>query len=471
MKKKSLYGIFAILFIVIMAGACSSNSNEYTVSSDCYISGFTLGQMKRIIHTTSSKGEDSTYTIAFKGSLYKIVIDQVDGVITNVEPFPMGTQLNAVLATISGTGLFVYAPEADTTMWTSFSTADSIDFTEPLLFRAYALDGSGYHQYRATFKVRQNNPLEYTWQQFTGIPALNNRQDAKLLFLDRKAVVLSSSEDGTVFATTTGTIASDGLPTDNSWTEQVCTGLPATADVNTALVFRNAIWLSTTTGKVFHSNNGADWTEVVQDATMLREVHLVAASETTLYAFVWRNLGPYAFGQTDFMASSADGEVWNLMDCEKTPNTRPSASVSYEQENGNSRVLMVGTMNGSTSETLSVWGLLEENNESWVLFTDENSSSNQLPCWKHPNLLAYDDILMALGGNTWTGNHTPLDALYISYDNGLNWKQDSYLTAPEALVNALTDTTAPVTAAISDEYIWLVAGEQLWCVRFNGYGE
>ena len=145
----------------------------------------------------------------------------------------------------------------------------------------------------------------------------------------------------------------------------------------------------------------------------------------------------------------------------------PSAAVAYKQNNGNHRVLMCADVLDDSTAPLYQWSLLEGADEPWMLLTDNNVSAYQLPRWMHPILLSYSGMLVALGDRDWSGTHTALDAIYMSYDNGVNWYTYDDLTAPEALVG----TTAPVTAATVGEYIWLMAGNQFWRVRYNNYGE
>ncbi|MBQ7495961.1 MAG: hypothetical protein IJT75_09490 [Bacteroidaceae bacterium] len=456
MKTRTQYSLLALLVTLIITGACSSSSDDsYVYTSDCAIKSFTLGKMKRTVHTTSYTGGDSTYTITFNGSLYALTIDQVNRRIFNTEAFPLETELKTV-ATITGDGTIVYAAEADTSQWTLYSSSDSIDFSAPLLFRCYAYDGSGYREYRMTLNVRTNNALEYTWQPLSGIPAMTGRTEARMLMQGGEAVVLSSTATGTVFC-------ARSTATDSpAWTEQECTGLPIAADVRSAVCYHGKLWMNTSWGKLACSSDGVNWTEVAQEDEAVG-VHLVAASETLLHAAIHdtRVSTPY------YMASSTDGVTWTPIPVEQMLFELPSAAVAYTQDNGNRRVLLCAdVVDGDAAAPLFQWSLLEGADEPWILMTDENASNDYLPRWRNPVLLAYNDWLYALGDHDWSGQHTALDAIYVSYDNGLNWYADEDLTIPEIPVG----TTAPITATVVGEYIWLMAGDQLWRVRYNDYG-
>ncbi len=52
---------FLLVFMFIMTLFSCSEDEVVLTNSNCYISSFTLGTIKRTLHTTSSTGEDSTY--------------------------------------------------------------------------------------------------------------------------------------------------------------------------------------------------------------------------------------------------------------------------------------------------------------------------------------------------------------------------------------------------------------------------
>lgn len=456
MKTRTQYALLTLIVTFLVAVACSTSSDDsYVYTSNCSIKSFSLGKMKREVHTTSSTGQDSTYFITFTGSLYALTIDQVKRQIYNIEPFPSGTQLTA-LATISADGPIVYTPAADTTAWKSYSSSDSIDFSAPLLFRVYAYDGSGYSEYQMSLNVRTDVAGQYTWQQLTGIASIAERSAAQLLIQGSEAVVLSSTIEGTTYCARAAATATP------EWTEHECVGLPPAAKVLHAVCYQGELWMSTAWGKLARSTDGVNWTEVVQEDEAV-SVHLVAASETALHAVIHdeRQDTPY------YMASSTDGVTWTQILMEQMLFEQPSAAVAYTQENGNHRVLLCADVFDGGSAPLYQWSLLEDADESWIFMNDDNASDNRLPRWMNPVLLAYNGWLLALGDGDGYGNRTALDAIYVSYDNGLNWYKDENLTAPSAIVG----TTAPVTAATVGEYIWLLAGDQLWRVRYNDYGQ
>lgn len=457
MIRKTFYSLLALISALLVTSACSSSSDSNVVrTSNCAIRSFSLGQLRRILHTTNSAGTDSTYTLSFSGSLYPMVIDQLGGNITNAEPLPLGTRLDAALATISADGLVVYAPAADTTVWTAYSATDSINFSQPLVFRVYAYEGSGYRDYNLNLTVRQQNPAEFTWQQLTGIPEMAARTAAQLMVMDNGVMAFSAAADGQVFcARTTET----DLP---QWTEQPCTGLPTDAAVRTTVAFADRFWMSTAAGLLFQSADGLTWTAVEQEDAELH-VHLVVASASALHAAICDS----RINTPLYMAASTDGQHWTPVGTEGMHFNIPSAAVAYTQANGNQRVLLAADIaDDNSAEPLHLWSLLEGSGEPWTHFTDANRSIYQLPRWQHPCLLTYNGWLVAMGDQATGSEHSTLDTILVSYDNGLNWRTNTYLTAPAALQG----TTAVICAATVGEYIWIMAADQLWRVRYNGFG-
>lgn len=162
--KKPIYAILAML--ALAAASCSKSSDDdATLSDNCYISAFTLGQMQRSVSTTTAAGNDTTYTVAYSGSAFPMTIDQRAQTITMATPLLMNTHLDAVLTTVTFTGALVHAPENDTTTWATYSTTDSVDFTTPRIYRVVSTDGKSHRDYRVWLTTRSTLADTYTWQR------------------------------------------------------------------------------------------------------------------------------------------------------------------------------------------------------------------------------------------------------------------------------------------------------------------
>lgn len=434
-----------------------SDEEEIEYSSLCFINSFTLGQMSRTMHTADSEGNDSTYTLSFSGSLYKIIIDQRQQTITNCDSLPTGTRLSHILATIIGTGSIEYRTASSTDEWIAYSESDSIDFSQPLVFRVHSNDGETYRDYQMQLHVRQSEPLEYTWKRMADINSTSNNNVCKILSVDDQIVILNlETSTGQVSRFTSAQPASQ-------WDEQLCLGLTASADPHSACYFQGQYWMSDRAGKLFRSSDAITWQEITLSSTDPL-LQLIVASPSALYASFGDGINT-----PTYMAQSTDGTNWTAMSLDEKDagfTGAPVAALSYRQSNGNPRVLMVDDTSNGTS-TLSVWSLLEDTDEDWTLFASSGDNDYLLPAQKHLNIVAYNNNLVALSGDKYTESGTALKQAYISYDNGITWKIDEYLIPPTEVQGA----TGPVAAVGEGEYIWLVAGKQVWRARLNSYGE
>lgn len=453
--KRTHYILAVLLTLCLGLASCnSSDSEEVVLSEQCYISAFSLGQMKRVIKTKSSDGNDSTYHVAFSGALYKLLIDQRTQTISNRDSLPTGTRLEAVLATITGTGTLIYTPAADTTLWKTYSSTDSIDFTEPLLFRMYSSSGKTFRDYTLKLSVRTSEPQAYSWTRKADLrPASDENDEARLLFASSLPVVFFKDAAGKVYVEKLTSLKAD------AWTEQECTGLGTAAEVRTAQYFLSKFWMSCDQ-KLYTSDDAVAWQEANTEGITPKQ--LIAASETALYVATTNPDG------TPAIAVSFDGNSWKLMAMEAGGFTgQPAAALAYEQDNGNRRLVLLDNV-ADGAAPLTVWNLLEDSGEPWVLFAQAGSNAYLLPAQQHLNIVEYDGDLVVLGGRLLGGEaSTALRKAYVSHDNGITWKADDELVPP----TSIQGTTGAVAAASTANDIWVVAGTQVWCTRKNSLGE
>lgn len=453
--KRTHYILAALLTLCLGVASCgSSDSEEVVLSEQCYISAFSLGQMKRVLHATASDGKDSTYHVAFSGSLYKLLIDQRAQTITNRDSLPIGTRLESVLATVTGTGNLVYAPVADTTNWKTYSTKDSINFTEPLLFRVYSSSGKTSRDYTLKLNVRTSNPEGFSWTRMADIhPSSDVIDEARLLFVEQGPMVFFKDATGKVFVEKANSYYAE------TWTELECTGLGAAPEVKTIHDFLGKFWMSCDQ-KLYTSSDGVAWQEANTEG--ITPLHLIAASETALYVTTTDADG------APIIASSADGTSWTPIEVEAGGFTgHPAAALAYEQDNGNRRVILLDNVSGGAAP-LSVWSLLEGSSEPWTLFAQAGDNDYLLPAQHHLTIVEYYNSLVAMGGSLLgSDTSTALKKAYVSHDNGITWKTSSDFVPP----TAIQGTTGAVAVARRAEFIWVVAGNQVWCAKKNSIGE
>jgi len=172
--KRKIYTLLIAATALITLHSCLNSDEEYNTYSDTAITSFKLGTLKRILHTTSSTGADSTYTTTFSASSYVFHIDQLNCLIYNTDSLPLNTVISKCLVTLTtATGGFAnWVLENDTTQ--VYSSTDSIDFTYPRVLRAYAGNGVDYRDYTVTVVAHQEDSTAVRFTQYKTQDAFKN---------------------------------------------------------------------------------------------------------------------------------------------------------------------------------------------------------------------------------------------------------------------------------------------------------
>ena len=169
MKLSMNKGFYLLVLSVLTLSSCLNGDDEEQVYYyDTALTAFKLGSLSRTMHTTSSTGEDSTYTTTVAGSAFAFTIDQQKGLVYNVDSLPIGTDVSKVVftATTKNSGSFVLnlrTKDGLRDSLTVYSGTDSIDFTKPLECRVYNQSGTAYRKYMVDVRVHQQNGDDFHW--------------------------------------------------------------------------------------------------------------------------------------------------------------------------------------------------------------------------------------------------------------------------------------------------------------------
>ena len=168
---KRIFQAFCGLFAAGLLLTSCLNSDEVTVSlyDDMSIQSFTLGTLNRYLHTTSSAGEDSVYKVTYAAGSYKMNINQLEHTISNVDSLLTGTDMAHVICNVTTKNnayVYVKSLTSDSLAYLNSGT-DSIDFTQPRVFRVYAIDGSGPRDYTVSLNVRTQEAGVFSWTEAT----------------------------------------------------------------------------------------------------------------------------------------------------------------------------------------------------------------------------------------------------------------------------------------------------------------
>ena len=133
-KYKSFCWPLLLIVLAMLAISCSEDTTTVTTNDYCYIKSVTLGTVKRVITKRDRLGNFISSTNApFSGNTFAITIDQRTGTIENRDSLPYGSQLSAVIATITFEGAtLAYRTKGTEDTWVGYNSIDSLDLTKPL---------------------------------------------------------------------------------------------------------------------------------------------------------------------------------------------------------------------------------------------------------------------------------------------------------------------------------------------------
>lgn len=453
MKKNFLR--FLVGTVAAILSVSCADEVTYETSSDCSITKFTLGSIKRTMHTTDSDGEDSTYTITYSGSYYPMTIDQVNMKIYNQDSLPYGSSVKSVLATITAYGQVAYRETGIeggiVSDWKVYSSSDSIDFSNPVIFRVVSNDGKGEKDYDVQVNVAQQEEKAIYWHE-EAASDLENMVLIQAIAWKDSLLVLSKDQQNEIIKATR--YIGPDIQAETSWKKSPTYGCTH-ANIRTLQLADGKLYLSTEAGQLLVSENGSVWEENHQATP----IDLLAGSDgQNLYALIGKSLH----------RSSDEGKSWEKEILDVADSYLPTediASVSYIQSNQIKRLLIAGSRSPVTypdDTHATIFGKITgtDNGNTWMHYTTDSYNHYTLPQLENLHLVRMTDLLIAFGGTVQSSVQRPFKSLYVSTDNGITWKPDyNDIKAPEDLI-PLTDCFS----GCSDEQgrFWLLCGSQVW---------
>lgn len=459
--KKFIFSIAIIATALTSLTACLGDPVEVTYYDDAAITSFTLGNVKRTMHTLSSKNEDSTFVKSINCASYKFHINQITGEIWNSDSLPTNMDLTKVLCTIgakNGGQIVVKNVDSDTLM--TFSTTDSIDFSTPRVIYAYSNSMGGRRKYTATINMHKAEPGVCYWTNMVSEnAAIGALTSMKAITLNNTICLYGVALGETKLYTT-------DINEGTAWTETAMSqALDANASKNIVATGKKVFTISD--GNILASEDGISWNVIA--ATDMRQ--LVAASAKNIYALSADNK----------LFASADGTTWTEELLDDDAALLPTESLAFIAKpmttNANTdRLVIIGNRDLTAfpdEATAKVWTKVEEysdgaRQQAWNFVDFKNSSRYKAPRAKNWQLITYDDnsIKAIFGKAEGTSTNSALAAFYNSSDNGMTWQKDSTLTMPKGMVSSETEFTMTRDA---NNMIWIICGEsgQVWKGRIN----
>ena len=458
MKRRYL-PLVSLFFIAPLLASCLSNDDEETiVYNDAAITSFSIKTLKRVVHTTSKSGADSSYVVNFPASDYHFYINQLTREIYNPDSLPLGIDASKVLATITTKNAGVLGVKNVANDSVKFYKAtDSLDFVQPRQIVVYNQAGTALATYKIHVNVHREASDVFKWSQpvkqqstlgaLTGMRVLVNN--------GRLYVFGTEGEHAKLYTATTKSGA--------DWHElSTNVALSAQAWQNVALmgqtfyVYNNGVLLS--------SADAQNWQKVADVALK----HLVGATENKLYALS---------SEGQLVVSSDQGKSWTREKLDGQEGQLPQKDFSLlvlpvNTNRGVNRLFLAGT----TDKNNCLWSKIDDadpnaEQQPWTFFSQRSTDRYALPNMYHLQVGKNGDALIAMGGAGMGESSAvkPFAQFYRSIDGGLSWHQYGNLTFPKDFQSSATSF-----AMASDEnhYLWLICGKtgQVWKGRFNELG-
>lgn len=475
--RKLTYSLLLLLTALVCITSCKSDEvATVELSSDCYISHVSLGQVKRAMLGGSTG--DSVYYVRFSAAGYTMTINQhFPETIENQTPLPYNTQTDAILLNIQFKGTLVYQYEGDETVY-PYSSSDSIDCSRPVIFTVYSSDGSSKRDYKMTINVYQEDAEAFPWQKVCESELLMPDTIRRAQLLKGQLIMLGCYRNE----------QQEDVMTCYRWDKENSTWTSETLthaedyDLQTLTLApdSSSLLMSSKHGALLQSPDGLHWEQIGLPEEGLR---LIGASERCLYSFK-QDGQLYSLPIHTLPGTATEPLTWKLELTDAAPGFTPLYQphlLTFHQESGYTRLVLVGYGQDDEQAKGIVWskawraidndqlvGSTTEDGSEWMSFTHTSDNHCLLPAMKPLFVMPYDNGIVAFGDSTAT--QPALSTMYFSPDYGLSWKPSLNLNIDKAL-SGTTDCLAAVKD--QNEYIWIIAGQETWRGRLNrlGYGK
>ena len=468
--KNNFSSLIALFLGILMLTSClKSKDDEVTYYYDTAITSFSVGTLKRYLHTISSTGQDSVYQATINCSTYKFNIDQYNCVIYNPDSLPMGVDASKVLTTITTLNSGVVLVNLKTKDKTKdsliyYSSADSLDFTEPLEMRVYNNAGTAYRSYRVSVNVHQENGSVFNWTQVAENDQLvASMKGMRALVYDGKLWLMSNDGSGSrLYVSDMGNalswkqVSQDVYAADAYKSFALCLGLP-----------------------MFVSNGNIY--QFVKNGDQYESQTIAEPNVTKLLGGTKKQFFGYSL-DGKLMACEAFGNSWKDDAFDDSAEWLPTEDVNLvallsKNNSQDTKLILVGNRNSTkypADENAVVWSKVEENAEysvqmPWAFYSKSESFKHLLPRLNNLQVVRYGNSMLAIGGDAINGNAKAFSQFYKSEDEGITWQNDTIYKFPKTF-----NSSNSVFTMTCDEnhFLWILAGEsgQVWKGRLNEMG-
>lgn len=430
MRNKILLAISAFIFTCIGMTSCLS-SEDPIYKTDARILGF---------------GLDSVY-----GKYYKFEIDHLLHLIYNRDSMPVSadTLLDSILVdTFSVLNYATVGPKD-----TLFNAENRQDLrgaiNKPgetgICFKVMAPDALSTTTYYLEIRVHQQEPDSVVWRQKETFSAVPSSGGIKAVTLGEDLWVLTSPRKAYRTSVETGAFG---------WTEVSVQGLPANADVTSAVVFHDKFYVISSDGDLYESADGTSWNRnVALSGGLVTLLGYVAGNKeyNTLDTFC----AVCEVGGKRYFCTTSDMNLWTIGAA--VPETFPSRNivpVHHTSSTGLSKTVIVGMPHASKDAT-EPWFTMD--GTDWACMS---ALQNGCPALDNPFIAFFNNKFYMYGGS--------LENVYESL-TGIGWYEiKKNFTLPAEFKNRTSYTIT------EDKYhaMWVIFGgngaeNEVWRGRMN----
>lgn len=438
-KKIAIYLPLMVVFLMMFSCIKSDDDNN-TGSPTCVITSFSVGDITSDYTSKTVNGADTTYSRTVSGSSIYFNIDQINGVISNVDSLAYWINITKVVPTVVASGTVYYRQKGSGDEFAYLrSGSDSIDFSKGIELMVVSTDGNYSRNYTVSIDKSEYETEKLNWEKVSGSLTLNGEH--RTLANNGKLYVFSAN-DG--FPTVTiGTVT--GATVD--WTSPQYVSAPIYFPSVT--LFHGLFYALDDALQLCVSDDGVNWTTTGSTTTIWK---LLTADALRLYAYDGENL-----------VSTSDGENWDVetaTQLDALPE-EPVSGVAYSLSTNKNlqNVVMLGPNSsvGATPVWYKVSATTEESDQNWHYINISDDNSYALPQFDYVQMVRYDGVLLVMGKGSDVTNYANF---YVSADNGVTWHiyDDEY-----SMVAELEGTALPVSMAVCGEGVFLIqSGGNVW---------
>lgn len=414
MKIKFLPLIVGLCSTVLALTSCLNNDvEEITYSSNTSITGFSLGTLHIEKTGLAQDGSDSVFTDTINCSEYPFTIDQLNRTIENKDSLPVGTDVTKVLASITADSNYILYEKSNgsgdvkDTLWTS---TDSIDFSQPVIFKVMAYSGVMGKSYQVKVNVHKQVPDSLQWSRMENAFEQGMKlQHQKAVYAAGRIYVFGQDTEGQ--AVIQWTSVNGGASTSWKILPTDITGI----DSYSATSWQGAVYFIAE--KQLYRLDPSDNT--CSAATTATPLSQLIVGGDVLYAFNDQQECGYLTTDLQWNADAKTGALKTMAGNRISAATYPTTyNTSIKRQ-----VILANNSGTAEADTTALVGNRLSTENEWNIYTP--NSPVICPNLENICMIYYDEKLFAFGGKNKSGSIKPFEALYCSIDNGLSWTKET----------------------------------------------